>query len=101
MIANIFSRAIHGVLVPHYFKGELVGEHRKYNDRLAMFLLRHNDLGRYAKGYDGINPREFTAGARAPARADHLFDRMDILEHGPRPKPEDADDEEGFYYDMD
>ncbi len=43
--AAIFSRAIHGVPVPHYYKGELVGEHRKYNDRLAIFLMNHYGMG--------------------------------------------------------
>ena len=43
--ATIFSRAIHGVPVPHYYKGELVGEHRRYNDRLAMFVMNHYGMG--------------------------------------------------------
>jgi hypothetical protein len=43
--AAVFSRAIHGVPVPHYYKGELVGEHRKYNDRLAMFVMNHYGMG--------------------------------------------------------
>lgn len=43
--AAIFSRAIHGVPVPHYYKGELVGEHRKYDDRLAMFVMNHYGMG--------------------------------------------------------
>lgn len=43
--AAIFSRAIHGVPVPHYYKGELVGEHRKFNDRLAIFLMNHYGMG--------------------------------------------------------
>lgn len=41
----MFSRAIHGVPVPHYYKGELVGEHRRYNDRLAMFVMNHYGMG--------------------------------------------------------
>ena len=43
--AAVFSRAIHGVPVPHYYKGELVGEHRRYNDRLAMFVMNHYGMG--------------------------------------------------------
>lgn len=43
--AAVFSRAIHGVPVPHYYKGELVAEHRRYNDRLAMFLMNHYGMG--------------------------------------------------------
>ena len=54
----VMSRAIHGVSVPHYFKGEVVGEHRRYDERLAMFLLRYRDPARYAKGWDRIEPME-------------------------------------------
>jgi hypothetical protein len=43
--AAIFSRAIHGVPVPHYYKGELVGEHRRFNDGLAMFVMNHYGMG--------------------------------------------------------
>ena len=42
--AAIFSRAVHGEPVPHYYKGELIGEHRRYNDQLAMFVMRHYGL---------------------------------------------------------
>ena len=47
-----FSRCIHGVAIPHYYKGELVGEHRRYDERLVMFLLRYRDPLRYAKSHD-------------------------------------------------
>ena len=52
----VYARAIHGVAVPHYYKGEVVGEHRRYDERLAMFLLRYRDPARYAKGWDKIEP---------------------------------------------
>ena len=39
----MISRAIHGVTVPHFYKGEIVGEHRRYDERLAMFLMRYRD----------------------------------------------------------
>lgn len=39
----VVSRAINGVAIPHFYKGEKVGEHRRYDDRLAMFLLRYRD----------------------------------------------------------
>lgn len=42
-----FSRCIHGVAVPRYYKGELIGEHRRYDERLTTFLLRHRDPSRY------------------------------------------------------
>lgn len=52
-----FSRAINGVAVPHYYKGELVGEHRRYNDRLAMFILRYHDPHRYGRHLDQMVPK--------------------------------------------
>lgn len=70
--AAVFSRAIHGVPVPHYYKGELVGEHRKYNDGMAMFLMRHNDLGRYGKGWDRLSPFEFGPATSSGFRAEYL-----------------------------
>jgi hypothetical protein len=47
-----FSRCIHGVAVPHFYKGELVGEHRRYDERLTMFILRYRDPIRYGKHLD-------------------------------------------------
>lgn len=46
---GIFSRAIHGVARPIFYKGEQVGEYRHFNDRLAMFLLRTRRPQRYSK----------------------------------------------------
>lgn len=40
---SCFHRAIHGVGVPVFYKGEIVGEKRTYSERLAMFLLRYHD----------------------------------------------------------
>lgn len=40
LIEQTHSRGIHGVTIPHYYKGELVGTHQRFNDRLAMFLLQ-------------------------------------------------------------
>lgn len=47
-----FSRALHGEPVPHYFQGQQIGEHRRYDNRLAMFLLRYRDPLRYAASLD-------------------------------------------------
>lgn len=41
------DRAIHGVAVPVFWRGEQVGEKRWFNDRLLMFLLRHHLPERY------------------------------------------------------
>ncbi|WP_052507848.1 hypothetical protein [Sphingomonas hengshuiensis] len=41
------ERAMEGVPVPVFYKGEQCGERRWYNDRLLMFVLRHHDPERY------------------------------------------------------
>jgi hypothetical protein len=51
-----FSRCIHGVVYPHFYKGEQVGEHRRYDERLTMFLLRYRDPLRYGKHRDRAEP---------------------------------------------
>lgn len=50
----VISRALNGVPVPHFYKGEQVGEHRRYDERLAMFLLRYRDPLRYARSLDKV-----------------------------------------------
>lgn len=42
-----FERAIDGVPVPVFYKGEQCGEKRWYNDRLLMFILRHRAPEKY------------------------------------------------------
>ncbi|MBO9623658.1 MAG: hypothetical protein J7500_13200 [Sphingomonas sp.] len=41
------ERAMEGVTVPVFHKGEQCGERRWYNDRLLMFLLKHHLPGKY------------------------------------------------------
>ncbi|MGQ0661362.1 hypothetical protein [Sphingosinicella sp.] len=53
------SRCINGVPVPHFYKGEQVGEHRRYDDRLAMFLLRYRNPHRYGRHLDRLEPQGF------------------------------------------
>jgi hypothetical protein len=48
----MYGRAVNGVEVPHYYKGELVGTHRRYDERLAMFILRYRKPHRYGKHLD-------------------------------------------------
>jgi hypothetical protein len=47
-----FSRALNGVEIPHYYKGELVGTHRRHDERLAMFILRYRKPNRYGRHLD-------------------------------------------------
>jgi hypothetical protein len=89
--AAVFSRAIHGVPVPHFYKGEQVGEHRRYNDAMAMFLMRHNDLGRYAKGWDTISPYDLDGGASGPVRAKSLFTHLRRLARDDAAGPDGAE----------
>ncbi|MCB2077979.1 MAG: hypothetical protein KDE55_09815 [Novosphingobium sp.] len=42
------ERALHGVEVPVYHFGAVVGTRRVYNDRLLMFLLRNRAPKRFA-----------------------------------------------------
>jgi hypothetical protein len=42
-----YERAVYGVPVPVFHKGEQVGEKRWYNDRLLMWVMRHGDRERY------------------------------------------------------
>ncbi|WP_267389468.1 hypothetical protein [Sphingomonas sp. GC_Shp_3] len=41
------DRATEGVADPVFWRGEIVGEKRKYSDRLLMFILRHHLADRY------------------------------------------------------
>jgi hypothetical protein len=47
-----FSRALNGVEIPHYYKGELVGTHRRHDERLTMFILRYRRPHRYGRHLD-------------------------------------------------
>lgn len=51
---GVFDRAVNGVEVPHYYKGELVGTHRRYDERLAMFILRYRKPHRYGQHLDRL-----------------------------------------------
>ena len=44
------DRALHGVEVPVYSYGKLVGSRTVYNDRLVMFMLRNRAPDRFAGG---------------------------------------------------
>jgi hypothetical protein len=47
-----FSRAINGVAIPIYYKGQQVGERRHFDERLTMFMLRYYDPLRFGKWLD-------------------------------------------------
>lgn len=51
-------RALEGVVVPIFYKGEQVGERRVFNERLTMFLLRMHDPVRYGSWRDRVDSYE-------------------------------------------
>lgn len=65
------SRAINGVAVPIFHRGEQVGERREFDERLTMFLLRYRDPERYGRWQDRLEVRQVQDGAAAT-----LFYRM-------------------------
>jgi|GEM_PF-954577 len=69
---SAFGRALNGVEVPHYYKGELVGTHRRFDERLTMFILRTRDplrFGRQLESGEAAGSREGGALAFADALA--------------------------------
>lgn len=64
---SALSRAINGVPVPHYHKGAIVGEHRRYHEGLTMFILRARDPDRYG-GAAGRGASRPSIGESRPRR---------------------------------
>jgi hypothetical protein len=50
------DRAINGTANPVFYKGEQVGEHRRYDEKLTMFILRMRDPERYGRWRDDRVP---------------------------------------------
>ncbi len=82
------DRAINGVAVPHYYKGEMVGEGRWYDNRLLMFMMRQTQTRRYgplAAEYDFADEmlaaeRERDARLKiALEKARHMIDALNAM----------------------
>jgi hypothetical protein len=79
---DVLERAIHGVEVPVYSYGKLVGTRRVYNDRTALFMLRNYD-GQMSGGASGLPIRlkriveEEVARARAEWEAERRGNHKD------------------------
>ncbi|MBL0022553.1 hypothetical protein [Sphingorhabdus sp.] len=71
-----FSRAINGVAIPIYYKGEQVGERRHFDERLTMFMLRYYDPLRFGKWLDreSFERAEDGAARLLALRIAQLFD---------------------------
>jgi hypothetical protein len=76
------ERAMNGVLEPVFGSDGQIGERRRYNDRLLMFLLRHRLTDRYGdKRYDILTPkREAELRAQWEAERDRPSDGSRVLE---------------------
>lgn len=73
LVDAALARAVHGVAVPVFWKGEQVGERREYPEHLAMFLLRAHDPARFGAP-PAAAPRHFDAAGQHLAQA---LDDMD------------------------
>lgn len=68
LVDAALARAVHGVAVPVFYKGEQVGERREYPERLAIFLMRAHDPARFG-AQPAAAPRHFDAAGQALAQA--------------------------------
>ena len=53
----MLGRALHGEATPVFFRGEQVGERRRYDNRLGMWLLRMRQPERYGRWREGLEAR--------------------------------------------
>lgn len=84
LIEAALERAVNGVEVPQYHKGELVGTSRRYDERLTVALLSHrHGLGR-------IPPRSWNCASAY--RSDDFAALLGRVEDGPETWAEEQDD---------
>ena len=70
------ERALNGVEVPHYYRGELVGTSRKYDERLTVALLAMRASFR-------TPPPRYDTDLQAAYRADDFGPLVNRVEKGP------------------
>lgn len=68
LVDAALARAVHGVAVPIFYKGEQVGERREYPEHLAIFLMRAHDPHRFGV-LPAAAPRHFDAAGQNLAQA--------------------------------
>jgi hypothetical protein len=66
------DRAINGVAIPHYYKGQQVGEHRWYDNKLLMFMLRHTNSQKFGPHAAEVELAERIMREEAAAEAKRL-----------------------------
>lgn len=66
------DRALNGIAIPHYYKGEKVGEHRWYDNKLLMFMLRHTNSQKFGPYSAEVDLAERIAREEAAAEAKRL-----------------------------
>lgn len=84
----MMGRALHGVAVPIFYKGEQVGERRRYDERLGMFILRARAPERYGKWRDGMvsNRRHPDGAARVLQHALRELTEDNLADQAGRPR---------------
>ncbi|MBX7494368.1 hypothetical protein K3172_00700 [Qipengyuania sp. 6B39] len=93
------ERAVNGVEVPHYWKGELIGTSRKFDERLTTALLATGALQRSTAHIHGPErefaerglPRLLDRIANGPAEWCDLEDERDFAWGDPEPGEDDGD----------
>lgn len=69
LVDAALARAVHGVAVPIFYKGEQVGERREYPEHLAMFLMRAHDPARFGAPHPAARTRLCNSSACFGSRA--------------------------------
>ena len=54
LLYHAYQRALHGVQVPHFYQGELIGHSARPSDSLLCYLLKHNESAYHQE--DGQEP---------------------------------------------
>ncbi len=79
------DRALHGVEVPHYYNGELVGTSRRYDERLTLALLA-SGKPRYRQQPNDLDPA-------SAFETDDLAGLIERVERGPEEWRESPEEE--------
>ena len=84
----MLGRALNGVATPIFYKGEQVGERRRYDERLATFILRIRAPDRYGKWRDGMvaNRQHPDGAARVLGRALRALAEDNLADAAGRPR---------------